>query len=129
MADTFTVTRGKAGVEDIYFGTGTYERTSEDGSTLLTIKKVNTDSIPVPDELGIFTNDYLSGVLNELYDLITEAHVQTWYYQDSNGEIIHGMGDVINQPADITAEETWYKKDGNGTVIHGMGDVLDKFDE
>lgn len=127
MASTFTVTKDKVGVEDIYFGTGTFERLSYDGTTVLTINKVNAGDIPVVDSLGLFSNTYLEGVLVELYELFTDAHIQTWYYQDENGTVIHGFGDVINQPPDIEAKKSMWVKDEFGTIIHGMGDIIDKF--
>lgn len=127
MATTFTITRSKAGVEDIYFGTGTFERTSSDGSTLLTIQKVNSDHIPIVDNLNVFDSEYLSGALEELYELYTDAHIQSWYYIDENGTVLHGFGDVINDPTEVDANQSIYKKDSFGTVIHGFGDVVKLF--
>ena len=127
MATTYTVRRTKGGASDIYFGTGTFERLSQDGSTLLTVEKVSSDHLPVVDNLDIFDHDYLTGVLEQLYELYTDAHIQTWFYQDENGTILHGMGDVLNQPADREAGVSFYKKDANGTVIHGMGDIPEWF--
>jgi len=126
MADTFTVTKAKVGAEDIQFGTGSFQRYSADGVTLLTIQKVNATDIPVVDETGVFEHKYLEDVLKELYDLFTDSHIQTWYYVDENGTVLHGMGDVINQPTDgVDSDKSWYMTDGFGQVIHGMGDVID----
>lgn len=126
VASTFTVTRDKAGVEDIYFGTGTFTRLASDGTTVLTINKVNATDLPVVDSLGLFQHTYLEDILVELYELFTDAHIQTWYYQDEDGTILHGFGDVINQPADVEPLESFWVKDEFGTVIHGMGDVINK---
>ena len=120
---TITITKGKAGAEDINFGTGTFERTASDGSTIK-LTKVNDASIPITDANNVFSGEYLSAVLLELYELFTNSHVSNWYYQDTNGTILHGMGDIINQPADVEAGVSWYQKDSNGRVIHGMGDVI-----
>ena len=123
---TITVNRDKAGVEDIYWGTGTFERTASDGVSTVTIQKINTDHIPIVDSLNVFSGEYLTKVLEELYELYTDAHIQSWYYVDENGTILHGFGDVINRSADIEANQSFWRKDSYGTVIHGMGDVINR---
>lgn len=126
MADTFTVTKSKIGAKDVNFGTGTFERTLSDGSSTEAIEKVNAGHLPVKDAQELFKHTYLEDVLIELYERFTNAHIQTWYYQDENGTILHGMGDVIDQPADVEAKKSWWVKDEWGTVVSGMGDVIDK---
>lgn len=126
MADTFTVTKSKVGAADVNFGTGTFERTLSDGSSIEAIEKINAGHLPVKDALELFTHTYLEDVLVELYERFTDAHIGTWYYQDDNNEILHGMGDVINQPADVTPTTSWWMKDEWGTVINGMGDVINR---
>lgn len=124
MADTFTVTKSKIGAVDINFGTGTFERTLSDGSSTEAIEKINAGHIPIEDAQDLFKHTYLEDVVKELHELFTNAHIQTWYYQDDNNEILHGMGDVINQPADVTPTTSWWMKDEWGNVIHGMGDII-----
>lgn len=126
MADTFTVTKSKIGAQDINFGTGTFERTLSDGSSTEAIDKVNAGDIPVINTGELFAHEYLEDVLKELYELYTNAHIMTWYYQDDNNEVLHGMGDVINQPADVEPTTSWWQKDEWGTVINGMGDVINR---